>query len=92
MGAKVSKTMALSRKLQHILLIQALITIYKAFISPYLDYGGIIYDKAFNASFHQKRESIQFNVCVAITGATMGSLRENIYQELGLESLQHRLC
>ena len=54
MGAKVSRTKALLCKLQHILPRQALITIYKSFIRPYLDYGDILYDKAFNESFHQK--------------------------------------
>ena len=61
----------------------------KSFIRPYLDNGDILYDKAFNACFHQKIESIQYNACLAITGAIRGSLREKIYQELGLESLQH---
>ena len=44
MGAKVSRTIALLRKLQHILPRQALITIYKSFIPPYLDYVDIPYD------------------------------------------------
>ena len=69
---------------------QALIAIYKSFIRPYLDYGDILYDKVFNESFHQKLESIQYNACLAITGAMWGSSREKIWQELGLESLQHR--
>ena len=90
MGAKVSRTIALLRKVQHVLPKQALITIYKFFIHPYLDYGDFLYDKAFNESFHQKIESIQYNACLAITGAVRGSSREKIYQELGLESLQHR--
>ena len=87
MGAKVSRTMTLLRKLQHVLPRQALITIYKSFIRPYLDYGDILYDKAFNESFHQKIESIQYNAFLAITGTIKGSSREKIYQELGLESL-----
>ena len=32
----------------------------------------------------QKMESIQYNVCLAITGAIRGTSREIIYQELGL--------
>ena len=67
MGAKVSRTIVLSRKLQHVLPRQALITIYKSFIHAYLDYGDILYNKVFNASFHQKIESIQYNACLAIT-------------------------
>ena len=54
MGAKVSRTIALLRKLQHVLPRQALITIYKSFTCPYLDYGDILYDKAFTQSFDQK--------------------------------------
>ena len=92
MGAKVSRTIALLRKLQHILPRHALITIDTSFIRRYLGYGYIIYYKVFNASFHQKIESIQYNACLAITSAIRGSSRENIYQELGLESLQHRGC
>ena len=77
MGAKVSRTIALLRKLQHVLPRQALITIYKSFNCPYLDYRDILYNKAFNESFHQKIESIQYNACLAITGAIRGSSREN---------------
>ena len=69
---------------------QALVTIYKAFIRPHLDYGDVLYDQAFNNSFHAKMESIQYNACLAITGAIRGTSREKIYQELGLESLQLR--
>ena len=76
MRAKVSRTIALLRKLQHVLPRHALITIYKSSIRPYLDYGDILYDKAFNESFHQKIESIQYNACLAITGAIRGSSRE----------------
>ena len=69
---------------------QALVTIYKAFVRPYLDYGDVLYDQAFNSSFHAKIESIQYNACLAIIGAIRGMSREKIYQELGLESLQLR--
>ena len=33
-------------------------------------------------------ESIEYNACLASTGAIRGTSREKIYQELGLESLQ----
>ena len=70
---------------------QDLVTIYKAFIRPHLDYGDVLYEKAFNNSFQAKMESIQYIACLAMTGAIRGTSRENIYQELGLESLQlHR--
>ena len=42
------------------------------------------------SAFHDKLESIQYNACLAITGAIIGTSTENIYQELGLESLKSR--
>ena len=66
---KVSKTIGLQRKLQKILPIPPLITIYKSFIRSHLDYGDIIYDQAYNVSFHQKLESIQYKAALAIAGA-----------------------
>ena len=32
------------------------------------DYGDIIYDEAYNETFHQKLESIQYNACPALLG------------------------
>ena len=87
---KISKTIGLLRKLQNILPRPALLTIYKCFIRPHLDYEDIIYDQAYNLSFHQKLESIQYNAALALTGAIRGSSREKLCQELGLESLQLR--
>ena len=87
---KISKTIGLLQKLQNIILRPALLTIYKCFIRPHLDYGDIIYDQAYNLSFHQRLESIQYNATLALTGAIRGSSREKLYQELSLESLQLR--
>ena len=85
---KVSKTIGLIRKLRNVLPRLALMTIYKAFVRPRLDYGDVIYDEAYNETFHQKLESIQYNVCLALSGAIRGSSREKLHQELGLESFQ----
>ena len=41
---KVNKTIGLLRKLQDTLPRTSLITIFKSFIRPHLDYGDIIYD------------------------------------------------
>ena len=87
---KVNKTIGLLRKLQDTLPRTSLITIFKSFIRPHLDYGDIIYDRACNTSFHQNIESIQYNAALAITGAVRGTSREKLYQELGFESLQQR--
>ena len=87
---KINKTIGLIGKLQNLLPRTALITLYKAFVRPHLDYGDIIYDQAHKASFHQKLDSLQNNACLAITGAIRSSSREKIFQELGFESLQQR--
>ena len=87
---KVKKTIGLLRQFQEILSRQSLITIYKWFIRPHLDYGDIVYDRAFSESFHKYLESTQFNAAVAITGAIRGTSSEKLFQELGLESLKSR--
>ena len=87
---KIIKTMGLLRKFQQILPRSTLLTIYKTFIRSGLDYADIVYDQAYNSAFHDKLESIQYNACLAITGATKGTSTEKIYQELGLESPKSR--
>ena len=87
---KVNKNIGLLRKLQNILPREPLLTIYKSFVRPHLDYGDVIYDQHYNSSFHQKLESKQYNAALAITGAIRGSSREKLYQEVGLESLKQR--
>ena len=67
-----------------------LLTIYKSFIRPHLDYGDIICDKPHNESFKKKIENIQYKTCIAITGAIQGTSWEHLYHELGLESLGDR--
>ena len=69
---------------------KSLITIYKAFLRPLIDYGDIIYDQPQNESFCEKLETVQYKIALAITGAIQGSSRGKIYQELGLESLKSR--
>ena len=64
--------------------------LYKAFIQPHLDYTDIIYDKPNNMNICNKIESIQYNVALAITGATRGSSKEKLYQELRFEYLSSR--
>ena len=87
--SKMNRTIGLLRKLQCLIPRFALLTIYRNFGGPLHDYGEIIYEKAFNSSFHQK-ESAQYNACLAITGAIRGTSKEKLYDELGLESLHLR--
>ena len=89
--SKANKTTGLLRKLQTILRRESLITIYKSFTRLHLDYKDIIYDQAYNSSFHQDIQSIQYNAALAITGTIRGTLNEKIYQKLGFESLEQRI-
>ena len=75
---KVNKSISLLRKLQDTLPRTLLITTFKSFIRPHLDYGDVIYDRAYNASFHLNIESIQYNAVLAITGAVRGTSREKL--------------
>ena len=87
---RISKTVGLLQKLQDVFPRTSLITIYKSFARPHLDYGEIIYDQTFNESFHQRIESIQYNAGIVITGVIRDTSSEKLYQELGLESLKSR--
>ena len=69
---------------------KSLLTIYKSFARPNLDYADIIYDKPFNESFKRKIEMVQYKAALVITGAIKGTSRDRLYLELGLESLVDR--
>ena len=78
------------KKLSLFLSRKTLLTIYKSFVSPNLDYADMIYDKPFDESFKTKIEMIQYWAAFLITGATKGTSRDRLYQEIGLESLEDR--
>ena len=86
------KIIGMIRKLQPIIPRAALLTIYKSFLRPHLDYGDVIYDRVLNESFQNKLESVQYNSPLAITGTIKGSSKEKLYQELGFESLKSWRC
>ena len=88
--SKVSKSIGLLRKLSNCLPRSCLIAIYKSFVRPRLDYGDVMFDKAYNKSFQQGLEFLQYKASLAITGAIKGSSAKRLYQELGLESFQNR--
>ena len=60
---------------------------YKSFIRLHLDYDDI-FDLAFNKSFHDNLEAIEYSASLARTAAIRGTSREKLYQELSFESLQ----
>ena len=88
--SKVYKGIGLLRNLSNKRSRQALVTIYKVFIRPHLDYGDIVYDKPDNGKFINKIEKAQYDAALAITGAIRGTSWEKLYAELATESLKFR--
>ena len=80
------------KKLSLILSKKSLLTIYKSFARPNLDYADIIYSKSLNESLKRKIEMVQYNAALIITGAFKGTSLDKIHQELCLESLADRRC
>ena len=70
---KMKKIIVLLRKLNSILLREALVTIFKTFVRPHLNYGDVLYDQAFNSAFRNKLELIQYTACLIMTGAIRGT-------------------
>ena len=77
-------------QLSGFLLRHSLITLYKSFIQPHLDYADIIHDQPSNLNLCNKIETCQYNAALAITGAIRGSSKERLCQERGFEYLSLR--
>ena len=86
---KTNKGISVIKKLRYSLPRKSLLTIYKAFLRPLIDYGDIIYYQPQIESFWDKIESVQYKA-LAITGAIQGTSHGKLCQELGLESLKSR--
>ena len=86
-----NKGIEMLKKLSNYLPHHSLVTLYKVFIQPHLDYTDIIYD---NMNICYKIESLQYNAALAITGAIRRSSKEKLYhllyQKLGFECLSSR--
>ena len=83
-------TMSLLRRFQQVLPRPCLITIFKTFIKPPLDFEDVVFGQAFNNSLHQRLESIQQKSALAITGVIGGTSKEKLYQELTFQLPQFR--
>ena len=84
---KANKIIGLIKMIYYHLPRKSLLNIYKSFVRPHLDYRDVIYDQPNNDALCSRIESVQYNASLAITGAIKGSSREQLYHELGLESL-----
>ena len=63
------------RKLNSVLPRFSLLTIYKSFVRPHIDYGDVIYDQPNNQRFVHQIEAVQYNVAFDFTGVIRGSSR-----------------
>ena len=81
--SKINKGISVIKKLRHGLPRKFLMTIYKPFLRPLIDYGDIIYGQPQNEFFCEKLESVQYKAALTITGAIQSTSRDKIYQELG---------
>ena len=88
--SKANRGIKVIRKLRHVLPRHSLITTYKSFVRPHLDYGDMIYDQPNNGSFRNKIERVQYNAALAITGAIRGTSQTKLYHKFSLESLKFR--
>ena len=89
--SEAQKGISVIKKLYYILPRNVLLTIYKSFVRPHLDYGDIIYDQPNNQNFSSEIEAVRYNAALAITNAIKGTSRTELYKELGIESLSfHR--
>ena len=87
---KCNRILGQMKRLSLTLSRKQLLTIYKTFVRPYLNYADIIYDKPFNEAFKEKLEKAQYSAALIITGAIKGTSRKRLYKELGLETLCDR--
>ena len=87
---KANKSIGLICKLADVLPRQSLLTIYKSFIRPHLDYGDITHDQPNNESFCNLIEKVQYNATLAITDAIKGTSQPKIYNKIDIESLKFR--
>ena len=70
---KCNRIIGSIKKVSLILPRTCLLTSYKAFVRPHLDYADIIYSKPDNESLKDWLEKIQCNAVLAITGAIRGT-------------------
>ena len=84
---KVSQKTRLFCKFRNLLSRKLLVTISKPFIRPHLDYGDIIYGRAYNGSFYRKLQLIQYNDALDMIIAIRGTSEEKLDEKLCSESL-----
>ena len=73
---KFNQEIFIIKKLRYTLQRNSLLTIYKTFLRPHIDYGDIIDDQPSNESFFEKLESVQYTAALTIRSVIQGASRE----------------
>ena len=77
---KCNKLIGLMKKLSLILSRKSLLTIWKSFVRPNLDYADTIYNKPSNESLKRKIEMVHYNSALIITGVFKENSLDKFYQ------------
>ena len=88
---KANKRIGIIKRLSNTLPRNSLLTIYKSFIRPHLDYWTTVTSSMTNLImnvFCTKIEHIQYNAALTVTSAIKGTSQTKLYKELGLEYLK----
>ena len=81
---KANEEAGIIKRLSNTIPRKSLLTIYKFFIRPHLDYSEIISDQPNNESFCTKIEHMQCNAALAITGAIKGTSQNKLLKNWDL--------
>ena len=77
------------KRLKYILDRKTLDILYKSFIRPLLEYGGIVWDGCGEQN-KLKLENVQYEAGRVVYGAIKGTVRDHVYGEWGWELLSSR--
>ena len=75
---KVTNGVDIIRKMNLLLPRFSLLTKYKSYIRPHLDYDDVVYDQPNNSCLSDKIENVQYNAALAITGPIKGTSKEKL--------------
>ena len=76
---KVTLRVKLICELNLLLPRSSLLTVYKYFIRPHLDYGNVVYDQPNVSNLLNKIKSVRYNTALAIAGAIRVTSKEKLY-------------
>ena len=68
------------KELSKTLLRKVLLTLWKSFFRPLLDYGDVIYGQPNNESFWKKLETVQYNATLVITGSIWETSKVKLFE------------